>query len=107
MAYPATGLLLRQLDGLADCNESPALDLLPNCKERNLPQMKTWTCTDFKGHYPVGTALVVTADNVQLAITMVETQLIQMGLQQTIKPVQLVPLPTHHRHVRILCDGDY
>lgn len=61
--------------------------------------MKTWTCNSFKGHYLVGTALVVTADNIELAITMIETQLIQIGLQQTIVPEQLIPLPTHHRHV--------
>jgi hypothetical protein len=69
--------------------------------------MKTWTCNNFKGHYPVNTALVVTADNIELAIIMVETQLIREGLQQTIEPEQLIPLPIHHRHVRILCNGDY
>ncbi len=49
--------------------------------------------------------MVVTADDVKLAITMIETQLIQLGLQQTIKPEQLIPLPTHHRHVRLLSVG--
>ena len=106
MAYPATGLLLCQSDALANGNESTTLDVLPNRTERNLREMKTWTCNNFNGYEYYG-SLTVTADNVQLAITMIETQLIQMGLQQTIKPEQLVPLPTHHRHVRILWNGEY
>ena len=69
--------------------------------------MATWTCNNFKGHYPVGTALVVTADNIALAILLVEDKLKEIGLPQTIDPEQLIPLPTHHRHIRILCDGNY
>ena len=69
--------------------------------------MKTWACNSFIGHYPVGTALVVTADNVELAITMIEAKLAEIGLPQTITPEQLIPLPTHRRHVRILCTGNY
>ena len=41
MAYPATGLLLRQSDALANGNESTTLDLFPNRTERNLQEMKT------------------------------------------------------------------
>jgi predicted RNase H-like HicB family nuclease len=69
--------------------------------------MKTWTCTTFTGHWPVGTALVVTADNIELAIELVEKELAQHNLPQEIKPEQLIPLPTHHRHVKILRDGEY
>ena len=69
--------------------------------------MMTWTCNNFKGHYPIPTALVVTADDIKLAIYLIEKHLLSIGLPQTIKPEQLVPLPTHHRHVRILNDGDY
>lgn len=69
--------------------------------------MNTWTCNNFKGHWPVGSALVVTADNIELAIMIVERKLREEGLQQTIKPEQLIPLPTHHRYVRILVDGNY
>ena len=69
--------------------------------------MKTWTCTTFTGHWPVGTALVVTADNIEVAIELVEKELAQHNLSQEIKPEQLIPLPTHHRHVRILRDGEY
>jgi hypothetical protein len=69
--------------------------------------MKTWTCNSFIGHYPVGTALVVSAENVEMAIILIEEKLSSIGLEQTIEPDQLVPLPTRHRHVRILHDGDY
>ena len=69
--------------------------------------MMTWTCNNFKGHYPVSTALVVSADNIDLAIMLIERKLREEGLQQTIKPEQLIPLPTHHRYIRILCNGDY
>ena len=69
--------------------------------------MKTWTCTTFTGHYPVGTALVVTADNIDIAIDLVEKELAQRSLPQKLQRDQLIPLPTNHRHVRILRDGDY
>ena len=69
--------------------------------------MMTWTCNNFKGHYPVGTALVVSADNVGLAIILVEAKLEEMGLAQTIKPEQLIPFITNHRYVRVLNDGNY
>jgi len=69
--------------------------------------MTTWTCNNFKGHYPVGTALVVSAEDIKLAIYLVETKLDSIGLPQIIKPEQLVPCPTHHRYVRILNDENY
>jgi hypothetical protein len=69
--------------------------------------MKTWTCRRFDGHWPVGTALVVTAENIDVAIDLVEKELAARDLPQKIEQDQLVLLPTHCRHVRILCDGDY
>jgi hypothetical protein len=69
--------------------------------------LTTWTCNNFTGRWPVPATLVVTADNIETAIKLVEKELFKIGLSQTIKPEQLVPLPTHHRHVRILSDGDY
>lgn len=59
------------------------------------------------GHFPVGLAAVVTADNIDLAIQLLELKLQEMRLPQKIDREQLVPLPTHHRYVRILHDGDY
>ena len=69
--------------------------------------MKTWTINNFDGFYPVGTAAVVSADDVYIAITLLEEQLEDMGLKQTIKPEQLIPMPTRSRKLRILCNGNY
>lgn len=67
----------------------------------------TWTINNFKAHYPSGGAAVVTADNVQMAIYLLEQELERAGLKQKIKPEQLIPMVTTSRYVRILCDGDY
>lgn len=68
--------------------------------------MKVWT-VKFKGHYPVGASLVVTAESVELAIIWAEKELERIGLPQKIEPAQLIPYPTNHRYVRILNDGNY
>ena len=47
----------------------------------------TWTIDNFKGHYPVGVGAVVTADNVEMAIYLLEKELKSMGLEQKIKPL--------------------
>ena len=69
--------------------------------------MMTWTCNNFKGHYPVGTSLVVSAETVDMAIILCERELEAIGLKQTIKRYQMIPFPTHHRYCRILQTGDY
>lgn len=71
--------------------------------------MLTWTCNNFKGHSPVGVGAVVSAENIEKAIKILETRLQQIGLEQIIKPEQLILLPTNHSHryVRILTDGNY
>ena len=69
--------------------------------------MYTWTCISFKGHYPVGSAAVVTAEDIETAVLYLEKGLANLGLKQKIKPEDLIPLPTQHRHVRILVDGEY
>lgn len=62
--------------------------------------MKTWTITE-----PV--IAVVSADTVELAITLLEKELQRIGISQTIKPEQFIPMPTQSRKVRILFDGGY
>jgi len=69
--------------------------------------MKTWTCNSFIGHYPVGTALVVTAENITMALLMIEAKLAEIGLPQTIDPAKLELFPTNKRDIRILRNGDY
>ena len=70
-------------------------------------KIMTWTITDFDGHYPVGTAAVVTAESVEVAIVLLEKELDNIGLPQKIKPEQLIPMVTGSRKVRILNDGNY
>lgn len=69
--------------------------------------MPTWTCNNFKGHNPVGVGAVVTARTIEAAIKILETELYMQGLQQIIKPEQLIPLPTEHMCVRVLTNGNY
>jgi hypothetical protein len=69
--------------------------------------LNTWTVAGFEGHYPVGTAAIVTAENVEMAIKLLESELSRIGLTQEIKPEQLIPMVTSSRKVRILCDGNY
>lgn len=69
--------------------------------------MMTWTITDFKGHWPVGCAAIVTADDTETACRWLERELASRGLPQQIKPEQLVPVVTSTRWVRVLNDGNY
>jgi len=69
--------------------------------------MQAWTCNCFEGYWPVGTAAVVIADNIDIAKSLLEDELSKSGLTQEIQNEDLIPLPTKHRYVRILCDGDY
>ena len=59
--------------------------------------MSSWT-------YSTGTlAIVVTADNVDLAIEMIESALYDQNIDPIyFKRAELIPLPVFHRHVRIL-----
>ena len=71
--------------------------------------MKVWTITGFKGHWPVGTAAVVVAENKEHAVQSMVDALLFLGLPQEIEPDQLVELnlDTDTPTVRVLCDGDY
>ena len=66
--------------------------------------MKTFTCNTFNGHYPVGTAAIVTAKSAKDAAKKLEAVLVEHGLPQQIVPAMMKPFATG---VRILCDGNY
>lgn len=52
-------------------------------------------------------AVVVTADNVELALLMVKDQLKEAGyLHMRVDWVDLVPLPTHHRYARTVYNAE-
>ena len=63
-----------------------------------------FTCDSFDGHYPVGVAAVVDAENATEAARLLQNELIGHGLPQNIDPEQMEPLS---RKVTILCDGNY
>lgn len=69
--------------------------------------MQTWTCNNFKGHYPVGVGAVVTAKTIEQACLKLEIELAEHGITQKVLPTQLVLFPTKNCHVRILADGNY
>lgn len=69
--------------------------------------MKVFTCHNFKGHHPVGTAAVVVAGNAEDAATILTGHLYAIGLPQIIDPKQMDEVAMTGLYVRVLCDGDY
>lgn len=64
-----------------------------------------FTCTMFTGHWPVGTAAVVSADNCMDAATMLEKELESRGLKQYVSHNDMIPMKD--KSVIVLCDGNY
>lgn len=59
--------------------------------------MKTWTC-HIHGH-----SFVVTADDVDFARSLIVLELLRLKTPTAeVSRVNLIPLPTHHRHVRMI-----
>lgn len=68
--------------------------------------MKVFYTNDFRGHYPVGTAAVVVARNLDEAYVLMNNQLCAMGLAEN-NDYTLKELVTDSTHVVVLCDGNY
>ena len=68
--------------------------------------MKTFTNISFVGHWPVGTAAVVHAEDERQAASLLETALEKAGLPQKIDPAMMVEIPQGECAV-ILADGNY
>ena len=68
--------------------------------------MKVFTCTNFEGFYPVGTAAVVVAENVTEADMLLRNKLNSIGLQQDDELI-LEELSLNSSVVVILRDGNY
>lgn len=68
--------------------------------------MAVFTCTCFKGHWPVGTAAVVIAEDREKAATLLNVELEKQGLSPEVLPDWLDELGTDACAV-ILCNGDY
>ncbi|MFY2843600.1 hypothetical protein ACOTJF_18080 [Achromobacter ruhlandii] len=69
--------------------------------------MPIYLQTDFRGHWPVGTAAIVAANTPERAAQLLEAALDLRGLVQIIPPESLIPLSSKQEFVEILCDGDY
>lgn len=71
--------------------------------------MNFYTCTNFKGHYPVGTAAVVAAPDRGAAAAKLNSDLQLRGLPGDARPEDMIPLIPDNSYpvCRILCDGDY
>ena len=68
--------------------------------------MKIWTNDKFEGHYPVGTAAVVVADNKDNAAKYLSSALRARGLKDA-KPEDMYEMPFMDGAVAVLCDGNY
>lgn len=70
--------------------------------------MKTFTCTKFQGHFPVGSAAVVTAKTRERARSVLSAELKRNGLKgDELLLEDLIELNTKLEGVAILCDGNY
>lgn len=69
--------------------------------------MKVFTCNSFRGHYPVGTAAVVVADDKHSAAKLLEDSLMASGLAQKITSAMVEEVDADLRQVIILSNGDY
>lgn len=68
--------------------------------------MKVWTCVEFAGHWPVGTAAVVVADTAAQAAHRLGEVLKERGLSQVVAPESMLLVP-NKPCVLLLRDGDY
>lgn len=68
--------------------------------------MRVFTCNDFEGHYPVGSAAVVVAEDEDAARVALRRELRSMGLELR-KGDKLIELDVSAARVVVLNDGDY
>lgn len=69
---------------------------------------KVFAFTGFRGHWPVGTAALVIAEDINEAARMLSDELTDLGLQQVINIKEAVEVnPEVGKAVRILVDGNY
>lgn len=69
--------------------------------------MNVYTCTAFRGHWPVGTAAVIVAGDALRARALLDAELVGQGLEPTEDSDEFVLLKTRISGAYILCNGDY
>jgi len=76
-----------------------------------MSEMNVYTCTSFKGHYPVGTAAVVVATDQEHAASLLEQLLAENRLSQKIPLGEIRFFCAADEHAgpnaRLLNDGEY
>ena len=71
-------------------------------------KLRVFSCTDFTGYYPVGSAAIVMAMNSEDAAAILNQELRSIGLLGNADPRSMIPFPDENdRSVRILNDGNY
>lgn len=70
-------------------------------------ELNVYTCVDFTGHYPVGQAAVVVAEDPDKAEVLLKKALKKVGLDQGGDALNMVQLPLGRSKVVILMDGNY
>lgn len=66
-----------------------------------------FTCTNFEGFYPTGTAAIVSAKTREDAARILQNSLDEYGLNQKIETHQMILFDDSFGEVCIMCDGDY
>lgn len=69
--------------------------------------MNVYTCTQFTGHWPVGSAAVVVADSPEKAAQLLNAKLREEGLKGDAAPFEMKAVPITAGFVDVLCNGDY
>lgn len=71
------------------------------------PTLNVYTNNQFSGHYPVGTAAVVVAQNAEMAADILNIQLEDYGLPADAKEKDMNLVDLYGGNSVILCDGNY
>jgi hypothetical protein len=71
--------------------------------------MRVWVTTDFEGHYPVGTAGIVVAEDEARARRLMRDEIKRQGLSGKGfgKPFSLQEIPLTNARATVLLNGDY
>lgn len=69
--------------------------------------MKLYTCTNFKGRNPVGTAAVIVARDRGHAKRLLTAELVRQGIPQDDRELEMTEVSATVSHAVVLCDGNY
>lgn len=72
-----------------------------------LPAMRVFTCTNAKGHWPVGFAAIVVAPSEEIAKRMLQTALAEDGLADQPQGYTLKEVHLNTPAATILVNGEY